>query len=204
MPIQIVIASNSADFRQNIKAVLESNPDLEVCGGAAALDELPAILHELKPDLVLLESSLVETGREFEPHVVQFQGHEVRIVSVRRLDDDSLEITGSGGEPIKVNNLALEQLADTQLMLAMKLGINLRIENQKLNTKNMLDETLTKKELEVLKLVAEGKTNRNIAEILVISERTVDFHLSNIMLKFGCSNRTQAVVEAFKKGIITL
>ena len=158
MSIQIVIASNSSDFRRIIKAALEPISAFEVCAEVTALDEVPAIIHEFKPELVLLESSLVESGRGFEAHTLQFPGHEVRIIVIHRLEEDSLEITGSGGEPIKVNNLVLEQLADTHLMLAMKLVINLCIENQKLNTENMLDETLTKKELEVLKLVAEGKT----------------------------------------------
>lgn len=204
MTIRIVIASNSAEFRQNIKSALESSPDLEVCGVAAALDELPTILHELKPDLVLLESSVVKSEEPIEPHAVQFQGHEVKIVVIRQLEDEDLEILEFADETIKVNKLdILDTLADKLLLLVRKEIINYKIENENRNREKS-NEFLTKREFEVLKLVGDGKTNHEIAMILVISERTVDFHLCNILQKLDSSNRTQAVIEANKRGIIKL
>lgn len=203
MSIQIVIASNSADFRRIIKAALEPIPDFEVCAEVTALDEAPAIIHEFKPELVLLESSLVESGREFEPHVVQFQGHEVRIVSVRRLDDGGLELASAEGFSVRVedgeitNQLARALLMVSGMEIDPKGGENLAEDAQ-------VVESLTDKELEILEIMAEGKPNSEIAEDLVISENTVRFHISHILKKLAVTNRTQAVVEAIKKRILKI
>lgn len=203
MSIQIVIASNSSDFRRIIKAALEPISELEVCAEVTALDEVPAIIHEFKPELVLLESSLVESGREFEPHVVQFQGHEVRIVSVRRLDDGGLELASAEGFSVRVedgeitNQLARALLIVSGMEIDPKGGENLAEEAQ-------VVEQLTDKELEILEMMAEGKPNSEIAEDLVISENTVRFHISHILKKLAVTNRTQAVVEAIKKRILKI
>lgn len=203
MSIQIVIASNSSDFRRIIKAALEPISELEVCAEVTALDEVPAIIHEFKPELVLLESSLVESGREFEPHVVQFQGHEVRIVSVRRLDDGGLELASAEGFSVRVedgeitNQLARALLIVSGMEIDPKGGENLAEEAQ-------VVEQLTDKELEILEMMAEGKPNSEISEDLVISENTVRFHISHILKKLAVTNRTQAVVEAIKKRILKI
>lgn len=203
MSIQIVIASNSSDFRRIIKAALEPISELEVCAEVTALDEVPAIIHEFKPELVLLESSLVESGREFEPHVVQFQGHEVRIVSVRRLDDGGLELASAEVFSVRVedgeitNQLARALLIVSGMEIDPKGGENLAEEAQ-------VVEQLTDKELEILEMMAEGKPNSEISEDLVISENTVRFHISHILKKLAVTNRTQAVVEAIKKRILKI
>lgn len=192
MTIRIVIASNSAEFRQNIKSALESSPDLEVCGVAAALDELPAILHELKPDLVLLESSVVKSEEPIEPHAVQFQGHEVKIVVVHRLEDGRLELAGTNAEPIIINlKFESQRFFDTLLDVLSKDSGTLKTEI-----------ALSERELEILEMVAAGKTNFKIAQILVISERTVNFHMGNILKKLNAINRAQAVSKGIEQGII--
>jgi len=203
MAIRIVIASNSAEIRQSIKAALEPGAGIEVCGEVATLDQLPAILQDLKPDLVLLESPAIETGGTFEPHVVQFHGYEVKIVLIRQLEDGSLELIGTEGLSIRVGKYEIpDQFGSALLAIS---GIEpAGGDGEGLAGDPRMIEPLTGKEQGILERMAEGKSNKEIADELVISKNTVRYHIGNILQKLSASNRTHAVVEAIKKRILRI
>lgn len=203
MIIRIVIASKSTEFRQTIKAALEPGFGIEICGEVAALDQFPAILQDLKPDLVLLESPAIQSGGTFEPHIVQFHGYEVQIILLRQLEDGSLELIGTEGLSIRVGK---DEIPDQFVRALLTIsGIEPAGEDGENPAGDpRMTEPLTGKEFEILEKIAEGKSNTEIGEVLVISENTVRFHIRHILQKLSASNRTQAVVAAIKKRILKL
>lgn len=215
MTVRIVLADDHPIVREGLRAVLETQSDFEVVAevedGAAAV----STVTRLQPDILLLDLEMpILDGVETTQHVrAAFVAHELarlpRIIVFTAFDNDERIIhaiqAGADGYLLKgaprddifhAIRVALEGGSLLQPLIASKLVQH--------GGQISFSETLTERELEVLRLLAQGMPNKEIAHTLVISERTAKFHVSSIMGKLGATNRTEAVSLAAQKGIIML
>ncbi|WP_062354102.1 response regulator [Bacillus kwashiorkori] len=224
---KILIIDDHQLYREGIKKILEFESSLEVVGEGKDGDEAVELVKSLKPDVVIMDINMphmngVEATREL---VQKYPKTKIIILSIH--DDETYVShalqTGASGYLLKemdVESLieAVKVVADGGSYLHPKVTHNLVKEYRKLACATTVSQPihrtsysrnadirrpyhlLTRRECEVLQLLAEGKSNKKIGETLYISEKTVKNHVSNILQKMNCIDRTQAVVEAIKKG----
>jgi DNA-binding NarL/FixJ family response regulator len=212
---RVIIADDHELARLGLRTMLVPEPDLEVVGEATTGREAVTMSHELEPDLVLMDirmpdlDGLVATRAIKEDH----PRTSVLIVTLSEDPDYLLEAlrVGAAGYVLKDASrrevvAAVRQVLSGESPLDAKLSAQLirRLAGQSKDTSasSHADE-LTHRELEVLRLVAEGKTNAEIAQSLFISVGTVKVHVERIINKLGVSDRTQAAVRAVELGYIS-
>ena len=225
--IRILLADDHPILREGLRAVLETQPDFEVIAEAANGLEAMRLAVDLQPDILLLDLEMplldgVETIRRLrqqQPHfrIIVFTAfdNDERIIHavqagangylLKEAPRDELfsaiRITMAGGsllQPVVASKL-MRHVGGQQSAAGSHAGTYIHSPEHTLPY-----EPLTERELEVLKLLAQGMPNKEIAAQLVISERTAKFHVSSIMGKLGATNRTEAVSLAAQKGLITL
>jgi DNA-binding NarL/FixJ family response regulator len=227
--IRILLADDHPIVREGLRAVLETQPDFAVVGTpeqAASGDEALHLALELHPDILLLDLEMpvmdgVETmrrlrqqtvsrapGGQSHPRVIVFTAfdNDERIIAALAAGANGYLLKGAPREDIfHAIRVTMQGGSLLQPVVASKL---LRHMERRESTRSLFEqpiyEALTERELEVLRLLAQGMPNKEIAAHLVISERTAKFHVSSIMGKLGATNRTEAVALAAQKGLITL
>jgi two-component system, NarL family, response regulator LiaR len=220
--IRILLADDHPIVREGLRAVLETQTDFEVIAECATGDEALRLSSTLHPDMMLLDLEMpimdgVETIRRLRqmphpPRIIVFTAfdNDERIIHAIQAGADGYLLKGAPREEIfNAVRVTMQGGSLLQPLVASKL---LRHVGQQhvsgTPTRQMAKvppiETLTERELEVLRLLAQGMPNKEIATHLVISERTAKFHVSSIMGKLGATNRTEAVSLAAQRGLITL
>jgi DNA-binding NarL/FixJ family response regulator len=211
-PIRILVADDHPVVRDGLVAILATQPDFAVIGEAGTGAEAVERARELQPDVMLLDLEMPELdGVEVLRRLSQ-SNPEVRVIVFTAFDTDEriLGAVQAGAQGYLLKGAPRKELFDAvrvvhaggsllQPVVASKL---LRQVSHSTQVNEV--ETLTLRELEVLRLVAQGLQNKEIAAALVISERTVKFHVSSIMSKLGAGNRTEAVRLATQQGLIEL
>jgi len=226
MPARILIADDHELVRDGVKHMLGYEEDLEVVGEASNGQEVVDQSRRLKPDLVLMDVRMPEMdGLEATRAIKAEQPHvSVLVISLYRNPDYLLEaiVAGAAGYVLKdapnrqLTN-AIHRALDGESPLNQELALQL-IQHLASKTSQPVEpppapergdaastpppNKLTSRELEVLRLLAQGKTNQDIAEELLISRATAKVHVQHIIAKLGVSDRTQAIVRAFKLGLI--
>ncbi len=212
--IRIIVADDHPVVRDGLTAMLGTQPDFEVVGLAATGIEVVDKVRSLKPDIVLLDLEMPEMdGVEALEHL-RSQQPEVDVIVFTAFDTDEriLSAVRAGAKGYLLKGTPREELFEAvrvvseggsllQPMVASRLMEHLSAETRQ---SSHSQEKLTAREGEVLKLLAQGKTNREIAAALVITERTVKFHVSSILGKLGAGNRTEAVAIAAQRGLVEL
>jgi len=215
MKIKILLADDQAMVRAGLRMILEAEPDLQVIGEAEDGVRATTLVHSLKPDVVLMDIQMpVMNGLEATRRIVrETEGtSHVLILTTFERDDYIFEALRSGASGFILKNAPPEDLVTAVRVVAEGNGllapsITRRIISEFANRpvrppiKNEV-EHLTERETEVLKLIAKGKTNAEIANELVVSEATVKTHVSNLLTKLGLRDRVQAVVYAYESGMI--
>ncbi len=219
--IRILLADDHPIVREGLHAVLETQADFAVIAECASGDEALRLSSELRPDIVLLDLEMpIMDGVEVIHRLRKLQ-HLPRIIIFTAFDNDERIIqaiqAGAHGyllkgapreEIFKAIRITMKGGSLLQPVVASKLlrhvGQQQRETMSKRGDQQPLVEELTERELEVLRLLAQGMPNKEIAAHLVISERTAKFHVSSIMSKLGATNRTEAVSLAAQRGLITL
>ncbi|MBX5449563.1 response regulator [Thermogemmatispora sp.] len=228
MTIRILLADDHPIVREGLRAVLETQPDFAVVAEAANGVETIARARETQPDIVLLDLEMpvldgVEAIRrllelEPEPRVIVFTAfdNDERILHAVRAGASGYLLKGAPREEIfQAIRVTMEGGSLLQPVVASKLlrqvgqqhSVTVSMTAQSGQSSSAATypyEPLTERELEVLRLLAQGMPNKEIAARLVISERTAKFHVSSIMNKLGATNRTEAVALAAQRGLITL
>jgi len=232
--IHIVLADDHPIVREGLRAVLETQPDFEVVAEAANGEEALRQALTQRPDILLLDLEMpimdgVETIRRLRQQQSGAGVSPVGIIVFTAFDNDERIIhavqAGANGyllkgapreEIFKAIRITMEGGSLLQPLVASKLLKHMGAVGQHIASTSSLPvsnrtpqhmppyEALTERELEVLKLLAQGMPNKEIAAHLVISERTAKFHVSSIMGKLGATNRTEAVSLAAQRGLITL
>jgi two-component system, NarL family, response regulator LiaR len=210
--IRVLVVEDHAVVREGTRQLLERDSSIDVVGETGRAVEAIDMVQELAPDVVLLDLALPElNGIEVARHVSR-QYPATKIVILSAYDDDdyvfaALEV---GVAAYLLKTVRGQEVVDTihdvvagQVILHPEVAAKLR---QSLSRRAAGDDepVLSPRELEVLKLAAKGLYNREIADRLSISVRTVEGHLSSILTKLDASSRTEAVVYALAHGWIVV
>lgn len=192
-------------LREGIATLVNSQPDMELIAQASTGTEAVQIFKQHEPDVTLLDLRLPDMSGIDTLIAIRTAFPEARIIMLTTFEGD-VEIQRAlqaGARGYLLKNMPPSELLDViRQVHAGKKRIPPEIASQL--AEHLSDETLTEREVEVLREVANGNRNRNIAEKLFISEETVKVHIKHIMEKLGASDRTQAVAIGVRRGIIQL
>jgi two-component system, NarL family, response regulator LiaR len=211
-PNTIILVDDHEVVRNGVRAYLETLPDFEVVGESASGDEAIGLVSDLIPDLVLMDLIMpgldgVETIRRIKKISPRTQ---VVVLTSYHEDVHIFPALKAGAISYILKDMKMDKLVDAlhravqgevtlHPRVAVRVLQNIRGENPE---SEPLFTELTERELDVLKLIARGLSNSQIAEELVISENTVKGHVSNILSKLHMADRTQVAVYAWQKGIV--
>jgi DNA-binding NarL/FixJ family response regulator len=210
---RILVADDHAIVRQGLRLILERQPDMEVIGEAGDGAEAVALAQTIKPHLVVLDVSMPRlTGLQAAHRMTRLApGARILILSMHDNEQYFFEALRAGA-----SGYVLKSAVDRDLVEgcraamrgepffyagAVKTLIRDHLERVRQGQIPATDP-LTERESEVVKLIAEGHTSREIAELLVISERTVERHRENILEKLGMRDRVELTRYAIRRGLI--
>jgi NarL family two-component system response regulator LiaR len=211
-PISILIVDDHEVVRKGVRAYLDTLPEFEVVGEAISGEEAIEMVKEQIPDVVLMDLIMpgmdgVESTRRIKNISPRTQ---VVVLTSYHEDAHIFPALKAGAISYILKDMKMEKLGDAihravqgevtlHPLVATRVLQNIRGEQA---DEQQLFTDLTERELEVLKLIASGMTNSQIAEKLVISENTVKGHVSNILSKLHLADRTQVAVYAWRRGIV--
>ena len=212
--IRILIADDHPVVQDGLVAVLGTQPDFEVVGLAVTGVEVLQMVAEDEPDIILLDLEMPEMdGVEVLQHL-RIDHPEVKGIVFTAFDSDEriLGAIKAGAKGYLLKGAPSEELFEAVRTVSMGGSLLQPVVASKLiehvSGERSLDdggyEPLTPREMDVMEQLALGKTNKEIAAELVISERTVKFHVSSIFAKLRAGNRTEAVAIAARLGLVTL
>ena len=211
--IHVMVVDDHAIIRKGIRAVLEIVPDIEMIGEAE--NGLQAVLLErqLHPDVILMDLMMPEMDGIACIRRIKDQRPGARILVLTNFAGEEMIFpaikAGAMGYHLKDSTPetlidAIRQVNQGVASLHPSIAKKLLDELQHTDKQPLANEHLTQREVEVLRLIAQGYENRDIAEKLVISEATVRTHVSNILGKLHLASRTQAALYALREGLATL
>jgi len=211
--IRVLVADDHAIVRKGIRALLATEPDIEVVGEVENGQEAVAEADRLRPDVILMDLVMPEMdGIEAIRRITAHQSEARILVLTSFAADDKvfpaikagalgyLLKDSSPGELVQ----AIHQVYRGESSLHPTIARKLLQELSRPSERPPTPEPLTEREVEVLRLVARGQSNREIADQLVISEATVRTHVSNILGKLHLASRTQAALYALREGLASL
>jgi DNA-binding NarL/FixJ family response regulator len=210
--IRVLIADDHTLFRNGLRALLASIPDIEVIGEASNGREALRLANELQPDVILMDIQMPDlNGIEATRQILHTSPHVGIIVLTMFQDDDSVFAVmraGARGYVLKgadqaVLLRAMRAVANGESLFSPEIAARLMQFFASLEpaSRPELFPELTDREREILSLIADGQTNAEIAEKLVISMKTVRNHVSNIFSKLQVADRTQAAIRAREVGL---
>ncbi len=211
-PISVLIVDDHEIVRRGIRAYLETQPDFNVIGEAASGEEAIQMALNLVPDIVLMDLILPGLdGVEFTRRIKSLSPRtQIVVLTSYHEDEHIFPALKAGATAYILKDIRMDRLAEAlhkavngevtlHPRVAARVLQNIRGEREE--ERNPYAE-LTDRELEVLKLLANGLSNSRIAEQLFISENTVKGHISNILSKLHLADRTQAAAFAWREGIV--
>jgi NarL family two-component system response regulator LiaR len=191
--ITVIIVDDHQMVRQGVRAFLEKQPDISVVGEAASGAEALRLAADLVPDVTLMSPGsqvIILTSYHDDEHIFP----AIRAGALSYILKDV-----SSGELAEIVRKAARGEAVMHPHVAARVMQELRGEPR---ASGQFSSELSERELEVLRLIADGLNNTEIAERLVISEHTVKRHVSNILSKLHLADRTQAAVYAWREGVV--
>lgn len=229
-PIRIVLADDHTLFRQGLRRIFELENDFTIIGEAVDGGQAVSLAKALTPDVILMDINMPgQSGVEATRSIKESNpGIKVLILSIH--DDEAYIFesirAGANGYLLKdveseVLVQAVREVAGGTAFIHPQVTTKLLNEFKRLSRKmadgrilhdesaataaqDSWQDLLTQREMEILRLMAEGKSNRTIGETLFISEKTVKNHVSSILGKLGVDDRTQAVITAARRGWVKL
>lgn len=217
-PIRVLVVDDHALFRRGLEIVLAAEPDIEVVGEAGDGAEAVDAAQDLLPDIVLLDVRMPRRGGIEACTAIKEVAPSARIIMLTMSDDeadlyDAIKAGATGYllKEISTDEVAtaIRAVADGQSQISPSMAAKLLTEFKSMIQRD--DERrlvpaprLTDREVEVLRLVATGKNNRDIAKQLFISENTVKNHVRNILEKLQLHSRMEAVVYAVREKILEI
>jgi len=215
--VSIVVADDHEVVRAGFAALLDTQPDFTVLGTASDGIEAVRVCRELRPDVVLMDVRMpsldgIEATRQLARD--DHPGPRVLILTTFDLDEYVFDALRAGASGFLLKDVTAERLFEAVRVVAVGEGlltpaVTRRLISEFARLRPAADvrppvglSTLTPRETEVLRLVAEGLSNPEVARRLVVTEETVKTHVSRILAKLGLRDRTQAVVAAYESGLV--
>jgi DNA-binding NarL/FixJ family response regulator len=206
MSIRLVIADDHAVVRQGLRMFLLDDPDFEVVGEACNGSEARDLAHQLRPDVILMDLLMpVMDGITAISHIRR-ECPDTEVIALTSVLEDASVVgavrAGAIGYLLKDTQAdelirSIKAAANGQVQLSPQAAARLVREVRAPDN----PESLTERETDVLRLLAQGKANKEIARELFIGENTVKTHVSNILVKLGVQSRTQAALYARQIGL---
>jgi len=213
--LRVLIAEDENLVRQGIRKLLELDSRIEITGEAADGEEALTLIAETKPDVVLLDVRMPRLDGLGVLRALQHKPDAPPCLVLTTFDDRSLvlESIREGAKGFLRKDVSLSQLVGAietlvaggtclQPAVTESLLRGLHASSSQAAPAPAMIETLTPREIEVLRLLAAAYTNREIAEALGTAEGTVKIHVSNILGKLGARDRTQAVLRSLEMGLV--
>ncbi len=207
MPIRILIADDHAVVRQGLRMFLTLDEEFEIIGEATNGAEAVSLARELQPDVVLMDLLMPVKDGITAIGDIRREMPDVEVIALTSVLEDASVVgaikAGAIGYLLKDTQSdelrrAIKAAAQGQVQLSPQAAARLMREVRTPDS----PETLTDRETEVLRLLAGGFANKEIARDLVIGEKTVKTHVSNILAKLGVQSRTQAALYAVRIGLV--
>ena len=207
MAIRILIADDHAVVRQGLRMFLGLDPELEVVGEATDGAEALRLARELRPDVILMDLLMPQMDGIAATTAVRGELPDTEVIALTSVLEDASVVgavrAGAIGYLLKDTNAdelrrAIKAAAAGQVQLSPQAAARLMREVRAPDS----PEALTDRETEVLRLLARGKANKEIARDLHIGEQTVKTHVGNVLAKLGVQSRTQAALHAVRIGLV--
>ncbi|MCX7920822.1 MAG: response regulator transcription factor [Clostridia bacterium] len=215
--IRVLIVDDSAILRNALKTIVEQDKEIKVVGLASNGKEAVSICESISPDIVLMDIRMPLLNGVEGTKIIKSKNNAIKVLILTTFDDHEYisEAINSGAD-----GYVLKDIRDEDLITAIKstingfsilqhsvfksLKINQSVQNEKRNKYEIINEeyNLTSREQEIIKLIVDGCSNKEIASCLNIAEGTVRNIISNILLKLDLSDRTQLAVFAIKSNLV--
>jgi len=213
-PITVLIVDDHAIVRDGINALLDLAGDISVAGEAANGSEALVQAHKLRPDVVVMDISMPILGGIEATRRLRRELPQIKVLALTQHDDKEHVISAieAGAFGFISKTAASEELltgiravhrGDSYISPLVARFLIEDYQHGEVPRRHDALEQLTDRERDVLKLIAEGYTGREIAEILIISPKTVEGHRTRITAKLGLRSRVEIVKFALRRGIIT-
>ena len=222
-PIRVILADDHPVVRHGLAAIVDVEDDIEVVGQAEDGREALILVHSLKPDVVLMDLQMpVMDGVEAIKHI-RAKAPQVQVIILTTFADDDYIYEGiaAGARGYLLKDAPPDQLIEAiraacrgESLLdpevaarildrfSSLIGRDSPAQSAQTNAPPRIQIKLTPRELDVLRLMVQGDRNKEIAQTLIIAERTVKIHVGNILGKLNVTNRTEAVALAIQLGLL--
>jgi DNA-binding NarL/FixJ family response regulator len=213
--IRIIIVDDHILFREGLRAIIGSEPEIEIVGLAGSVDEAVELVSESQPDVILMDFSLPDgTGADATKRILAENPQaKILFLTMSEEDDDLFAAVRSGARGFLSKNLrpsklvaAIHSIQDGESALSPAMTLRLMGELSRTKpSQPAVDPRLSKltdRELEVLCILATGKTNQEIADQFFLAENTVKYHVHSILGKLNLPDRKAATVFAREHGLV--
>jgi two-component system response regulator DegU len=211
--IRLLLADDHRMLRESLRRTL-TEEGFDVVGEASDGDEAVRLASELRPDVVLMDVTMPDVGGIEATRRLQASHPEIRVVMLTMHADESVvtDALRAGAVGYLVKDCSTDEIAEAikiaagEESLSAELAGAMLVEVRRIDPEpaEESDQVVTKREIEVLQLIADGCSTPEVAEQLFISQKTVKNHLASIYHKLDARDRTQAVLQAVRMGIVRL
>jgi len=204
-PIRVLVVDDHVVVRMGLRSMIESEGDMEVSAEASNGEEAMEIYKKVKPTLVLMDLRMPRMGGvEATAAIRSYDAHaQILVLTTYDGDESIYQALKAGAHGYLLKDVsrdeftaALRKVAGGEFYIPQEVAARL--------AQRLPAEELSEREMEVLKLIVRGRSNKEIADQLRISESTVKNHVNSLLSKLQVQDRTQAVTTALKRGIVTL
>ena len=211
-PITILLVDDHKIVRQGVRAFFDAHEEIDVIGEAGSGEEAIKLVEERVPDVVLMDLIMPGMDGVEATRLTKNISPRTQIVVLTSYHDDEhiFPALQAGALSYILKDVEMDELAEAVIKASRgEATLHPQVASRVIqelhgrkNNENTLDVELTKREIEILKAIAQGMTNIEIAEKFIISKYTVKGHVSNILSKLHLADRTQAAVYAWQQGVV--
>jgi DNA-binding NarL/FixJ family response regulator len=208
--VKVIIADDHALVREGLRRLLELDPNIEVLTEVGDGQGAINMVRKLRPDVVLMDVNMPGTDGIVATKVIKREMPSIRVIALTIYEDEEvIEMVRAGVSAYVLKDVAGSELIDTiYRVMKGEVVIHPRVASRLVRELTRTDRKkdtvrLTKRERDVLTCLVKGHSNKEMADSMFISEKTVKNHLTSIFRKLGVKDRTQAAVYALKNNIVT-